>query len=352
MAGEPMPRSAQKYVDQISASDADLENFLIEFPAVDARTGLHIIDDELLLKSREAMIFAVQAFNNPTAYFKAEMFIVASMVAWTYLIHAFFNRSQLDHIYRDKTTNDPILTPQGQPRYWDLTQCLKVAVCPLSPGEKRNLHYLLGLRHEIEHRSTRRVDHAVSAKLQACCLNFNAAIKRLFGERCGLDRDLSVALQFARVDAAQLETTSAFRKLPAAIAAFNASFDDGLSNDELNDPAYAYRVALVPITINNPRKADGAFEVIPRDSKEAEAMSLVLRDRERPKLRETDVLRKVSAAGFPKLTSHWHRKLVRELDARNPGKGFGVNVYGRWFWYEHWVDVVQDNCEAQGDRYR
>lgn len=235
MRGEPMSRAARRFAHQPIATSDDLAAFLARFPEVDPRTGLHLVDDELIIKAREAMLFAVQAFNNPTTYFKAEIFIVAAMIAWTYALHAFFKREDVDYIYRDQKTGQPLLTRHGQLRHFDLAQCMRVAQCPLSPGEKRNLEFLLGLRHEIEHRSTSRIDDAISAKLQACCLNFSTAIKRLFGDRCGLDRELSLALQFARVDAAQRKATGARRELPPAIAAFNAAFDGNLSVDELND---------------------------------------------------------------------------------------------------------------------
>ena len=45
---------------------------------------------------------------------------------------------------------------------------------PLEKGVKQNLEFLIALRHEIEHRCTNRIDEAVSAKLHACCINFNA----------------------------------------------------------------------------------------------------------------------------------------------------------------------------------
>jgi hypothetical protein len=47
--------------------------------------------------------------------------------------------------------------------------------CPLSKGTITNLEFIIELRNEIEHRSTSRIDDAVSAKLQACCINFNDA---------------------------------------------------------------------------------------------------------------------------------------------------------------------------------
>ena len=84
----------------------------------------------------------------------------------------------------------------GADRYWDLAQCLKHVKCPIERGARDNLTYLLELRHEIEHRSTSRIDDTISAKLQACCINFNDVIKTLFGAQYALERRLPIALQF------------------------------------------------------------------------------------------------------------------------------------------------------------
>ena len=45
---------------------------------------------ELLIKSREAMMSAVQLYNNPQITFKSETFITLAIIAWTYLLHAFY----------------------------------------------------------------------------------------------------------------------------------------------------------------------------------------------------------------------------------------------------------------------
>jgi hypothetical protein len=45
---------------------------------------------ELITKSREAMLSAVQIFNNPNIQFKSENFIVLSNIAWMYLLHAYY----------------------------------------------------------------------------------------------------------------------------------------------------------------------------------------------------------------------------------------------------------------------
>lgn len=39
---------------------------------------------ELLIKSREAMLAAVQIYNNPQITFKSEIFISMAIISWTY----------------------------------------------------------------------------------------------------------------------------------------------------------------------------------------------------------------------------------------------------------------------------
>jgi hypothetical protein len=52
---------------------------------------------ELTKKAREAMLTAVQVFNNPQIEFKSELFIVTTVIAWTYLLHAFYRKRRVEH---------------------------------------------------------------------------------------------------------------------------------------------------------------------------------------------------------------------------------------------------------------
>ena len=74
------------------ASLEDLDEFLSTWPDVDPQTGLSLRGDELLIKAREAMIAAVHTFNGAGLNFRAELFIVTSIIAWTYLLHAWLRR--------------------------------------------------------------------------------------------------------------------------------------------------------------------------------------------------------------------------------------------------------------------
>ncbi|WP_245330603.1 DUF3644 domain-containing protein [Bradyrhizobium sp. AS23.2] len=180
------------------ATPEELTAFLEAWPNVDS-SGLHLVGDELLIKAREAMLHAVQGYNNPRAYFKSEIFIVTAVIAWTYLMHAHFKRHSVDYRYRDRRTGDVLKTRHGADKHWELEACLGDANCPLDAATKANLKFLIEIRHEIEHQMTRRIDDFISAKLQATCLNFNAALKSMFGAEYGLDRELGVALQFAGI---------------------------------------------------------------------------------------------------------------------------------------------------------
>jgi hypothetical protein len=57
---------------------------------------------ELVKKAREAMLTAVQIYNNPQIDFKAEVFIVTTAIAWTYLMHAHFRKIGVE--YRELNT--------------------------------------------------------------------------------------------------------------------------------------------------------------------------------------------------------------------------------------------------------
>lgn len=83
-----------------AASDVELDTFLDSWPNIDPATGLHLQGDELLVKAREAMIAAVHTFNSAGLYFRAELFIVTAIIAWTYLMHAYYKREGTDYATR------------------------------------------------------------------------------------------------------------------------------------------------------------------------------------------------------------------------------------------------------------
>lgn len=57
------------------------------------------VKTELIKKAREAMLAAVQIYNNPQVTFKAESFITLAVIGWTYLLHAFLRSKGIDYRY-------------------------------------------------------------------------------------------------------------------------------------------------------------------------------------------------------------------------------------------------------------
>ena len=129
------------------------------------------VKTELLVKSKEAMLAAVQIFNNPNIQFKSESFIVLSNIAWTYLLHAYFRSKKIEYRYFTKSGKRRKFdkTKRGAYKYWELERCLNDNKCPIDKVTKSNLKFLIGLRHEIEHQMTTKIDDYLSARFQACC---------------------------------------------------------------------------------------------------------------------------------------------------------------------------------------
>lgn len=348
-------REERKHKTVPAASPEELARFLRTWPQVDPQTGLHILGDERVIKAREAMIQAVHGYNSPRALFKAELFIATAVIAWTYLLHHVYERKGIDHrLKRTVDGKEEVLkTRHGADKHWALEDCLAHRECPLDEPTKANLRFLIAIRHEIEHQMTRRIDDAISAKLQACCLNFNRALKDLLGERFGLESDLSFALQFATIEREQRDALLAHGDLPANIQAMAATFEDGLADAVARDPRYAYRVYFIEKSVNAKGKADQVIEFVRASSEEGQRVSrILLKEAEKRKFKPGQIVALMKAEGYTKFREHEHTQLWRSLKARDPKTGYGVYLKdGDWWWYESWVDRVREHCAANRATY-
>jgi len=340
-------RDGKTHATVAPATAEELTAFLEAWPNVDG-SGLHLIGDELLIKAREAMLHAVQGFNNPRAYFKSEVFIVTAVIAWTYLMHAHFKRLGVDYRHRNRRTDEILKTRHGADKHWELEHCLGDANCPLDAATKANLMFLIEIRHEIEHQMTRRIDDFISAKLQACCLNFNAALKAMFGEEHGLDRELGVALQFVGIAKNQRDLLLKDTDLPAHLIAAHTAYEDSLPEEVIRDPKYAYRVAYLERSVNSKGKADQVIEFIRPDSVEGQEIARVLvKEAERKKYKPKDIIEIMRREGHRGFNQHAHQLLWKAADGKNPVHQFGVELRpGDWWWYDKWLDHVRQKLAA------
>lgn len=73
---------------------------------------------------------------------------------------------------------------------------------------------------------------------------------------------------------------------------------------------------------------------------------------ERPKFLPGQIVEVMREEGLPRFSMHWHTTLWQSLDAKNPGKGWGVEVAGYWYWYASWVEIVRAHCKEYRADYQ
>jgi hypothetical protein len=103
----------------------------------------------MLEGARDEALLAVDLYNQPRQPRRLEIFLVHMHVAWLYLLHASLRRQGIPYHYT--LPNGRIDRVDGEPRTWDLAECVARRWDPNHPVRK-NLELTLALRHRIEHR--------------------------------------------------------------------------------------------------------------------------------------------------------------------------------------------------------
>jgi hypothetical protein len=304
---------------------------------------------ELLVKSREAMMSAVQIYNNPQITFKSESFISLAIISWTYLLHCYYSNNNIDYRYFHNNGKKKIYdrTKHGAYKHWELERCLDSKKSPIDIETTKNLKFLIGLRHEIEHQMTKKIDKSISAKLQACSINYNYFIKELFGEEFGVDKQLGLAIQFSPIEPDQKEQLLNNDKLSENINNFISEFEDNLTDDEIRNPKYAYRVLFTRLNANRKGQADQVIEFIPEGSERAKQLNkthMLIKETEKKKYLSKEVVSMMHDKGYAwfntqLMTNYWKN----ELKSRDK---YGLYITNnQWMWYENWIPMIENYCE-------
>jgi hypothetical protein len=251
--------TVKRDANQQAATQAEVDFFMLHKKAYDPQTGLNRYDDERLIRAREAMVLAVQIFNSAALKFKAEVFCVLSNIAWTYLLHQYYDRKSV-----------PIVDPDGNSLL--LGQMIERQDCPLSDGMRDNLRVMKKLRNQVEHLLLGMADVQWMSLFQANCLNFDKAMCDLFGSQLTLANDLSFALQFARLNIEQAAMVNQF-EIPEGIAAVDAHLMDGLTDEQKANIEFQFQVIY---TLANAPKSKVHFQFLKPDSAEGKEIHNVL----------------------------------------------------------------------------
>lgn len=331
------------------ASKETVELYKLTKRSYDLKTGLNLLENERLIRSREAMILAVQVFNSAGLKFKTEVFVVLSNIAWTYLLHEYYSRMGV-HITGDDG------------RSLLLSQMTRRPDCPLSSGVKNNINNIKEIRDEVEHKLLGISDNRWLPLFQACCLNFDSVMCNLFGEQLSLKSELSFALQFAKPS---IEETALVQQygVPAYIEALDARLRASMTEDDLNDLEYQFRVIY---TLDSASKSRAHIHFVHPGSDQAQDIRNVLvkwkpADELYP-LKPKQVADRVAKLAKRPFTRHthtqaWkHYKVRPKRDAEHPdqtNKEYCIYhaAHGDYTYSEKWVNFLVSEV-ASDDKWQ
>lgn len=266
-------------------------------------TGLCPIDNERLVRAREAMILAVELFNTPRIAFKAGVFSMLANVAWTYLLHEYYESKGVAIVNEDGFS---LL----------LSQMIARGDCPLSKPFKQNLVALKEIRDVVEHRTIGPFDRKWLPLFQSNCLNFERCLTDLFGPRLTLGHDLGFSLQFAKMTTEEIATLQGF-DLPEHISALDASLAAKLGEGDADNLEYQFKVVY---TLTSASKAKAHFQFVQPNSAEGKAIQNVL-IKYKPlediyPFKPGEVVTRVRAASGRNFTTDKHQRAWKMFHAR------------------------------------
>jgi hypothetical protein len=320
------------------ASPEEVAFFRRKKHSFDPVTGLNLYGDERLIRAREAMILAVTIFNSGSYRFKTEVFAVLANIAWTYLLHEHFERKGIPPLNTDGTT-------------FALSHMLSRQDSPLSKGIKNNLLSLKAIRDDVEHKMLGRSDIKWLPLFQACCLNFDKTLVSWFGSRVSLQSDLSIALQFGKLELEQAAQVSAY-DIPPNITALDALLKKDMKEEELEDLEYRFKVIY---TFDSASKGTAHIQFLSPDSAEGKSVQNVLQKfkiaDELHQYKPSDVakiVRKASGKHFT-VSDHtraWQARKVRPPSgAKSPDKTnrdycIYHSAHGDYTYNDKWIELL------------
>lgn len=327
---------------------------------------------EHLEKSRSAALAAVEQYNRPTATFRTRTYVMLMTVAWTSLFHAIFYKRKIKPWHRFNKNQKRIRYEyvDGEPRHWELSECLREFWGSHNPPQRANLRFFIGLRNKIEHRHAPELDPALYGECQAMLTSYEELLIEQFGRRYALTDTPGLALQFSALrPEAQIEAVRRLQKQDSKdLRQYIEMFRAKLPPEVLASSEYSLKVFLLPKLTNSVNAADLAIEFLNVDHLDAGErervadMVALIKDRQMP----------VASAGLVKpgavvnavsntipfvfnMTTHtqcWrHFKVRPETDSNNPEATKSEycvydNLNKNYGYTEAWIEML---CEVLTD---
>jgi len=273
---------------------------------------------------------AVEAYNRPGPRFRTAQYLILIVMAWTALFHALYFKKRRNPWYRKRGTAAIRYEKiDGEPKHWDLAECLKQHYKDQNPAERQNLEFLLGLRNKIEHRHLPELDPSLYGECQAALINLEEILVSNFGNKYALEDQLAVSLQFSRVT--PTEKRKAARSLATStgksVKEYVENFRGSLPSTVLNSMKYSFNVFLVPKTANRESAADVAVEFIrvdeanPEELERLDKLNVLIREKKVPianvdLYKPSQVIEKLSERSVYRVTMNAHTDAWKHFSVR------------------------------------
>ncbi len=300
-------------------------------------------------------------------------------MAWTAALHAVFYRRNQKPWFKQRTSEGTKRVRyervDGEPKHWDLAECLKRYYVDKQPPERKNLEFMIGLRNKIEHRHLPALDAALYGECQSALMNLEDLLVNEFGSRYGLSESLAVSLQFSRaVPSEKRAATKELAKTSAAsVIDYIQKFRGNLPATTLESNRYTFSVYLVPKVAGRKNTADSVVHFIkvddarPEEVERLRRLNVLIRDKHIPianldMMKAGQVVEKVANAipfvfSMPCHTKAWKHYGVRPGKASTSPHATHAQycVYDTahkdYLYTQAWVDrLTSDLSDADGFR--
>jgi hypothetical protein len=228
---------------------------------------------QLLKKSQESAILAVDIYNKPATKFRSYGYIVLMSIAWTSLFHAIFEKRKIKYFYR-KPNIQRFLYVDGERKSWDLIKCCDEFFTDKNSPIKKNLEFFVALRNKIEHRFLPSLDYEICGECQSLLQNFERLITHEFGEENGLNESLSIPLQLLSINPEWKNRI--IKELQGKhyqfVKKYIDTYRESLDEKVWQSNEFSFRVFLVPQIGSNRRTSACAIEFVHYDPNKPEEM--------------------------------------------------------------------------------
>lgn len=192
---------------------------------------------QFLDKSKNAVLSAVQNYNNPLTTFRTENFIILMTIGFTALFHAIFEKNGWPYIEQR----------QNKTYLYDLTKCFKDFRSRSDTVNKYDKTFLCSLESLIEYFKSARdliehqlkdVDDYTYGHCQSWLFCYEHILKNEFGDKFSLKTMLTSAIQFSNDFAKPI--------ISQELEDFHQDFYSKIPDDVKESPFFKLKVRIIP----------------------------------------------------------------------------------------------------------